>query len=276
MEYSGNIRKMRTVLHDPVAYQLPVGEHLLDVNACLGRAMEIHHAGKIHCIACGRQTKKSFNQGYCYPCMQSLAECDMCIVRPELCHFAAGTCRDAPWALQHCMQDHVVYVANSSGLKVGITRHSQLPTRWMDQGATQALPIFQVNNRHLSGLVEMALKKYMSDRTDWRAMLKGESAPLALAELAKLAIQAAATDIEKIRAQYGEDSVKPVAADMLSIHYPVMQYPTKVTSFNLDKLPEIQGRLLGIKGQYLIFDTGVINMRKYAGYQLTLRFYPPM
>ena len=272
MEYTGNIQKMRTELHDPVSYHLPVGEDRVDMNALLGKSLEIHYHGVINCIACGRKTKKSFNQGYCYPCMRSLAECDMCIMRPEQCHFSAGTCRDAEWAMQHCMQDHFVYVANSSGLKVGITRHSQVPTRWMDQGASQAMPIFKVKNRFISGLVEVALKKHMSDRTDWRRMLKGEAEPLMLPDLAEQAIDAAKKDIAKVQKEHGQDCVQRVIEDMLDIRYPVLHYPSKVSSFNLDKQAEIKGVLQGIKGQYLIFDSGVINMRKYAGYELTVRY----
>ena len=55
-------------------------------------------------------------------------------------------------------------------------------------------------------------------------------------------------------------------AEVVQIRYPVLEYPEKVRSHNLDKEPRLEGTLMGIKGQYLIFDTAVINMRKYAGY----------
>ena len=112
--------------------------------------------------------------------MQKLAQCDICIVRPEKCHYHEGTCREPDWADDHCMQPHIVYLANSSGVKVGITRHTQIPTRWIDQGASQALQIFRVPHRYLSGLVEVALKEHVSDRTDWRRMLKGSPKPVDL------------------------------------------------------------------------------------------------
>ena len=168
MKYSGNIQKMHTQLNDVVDYQLSVGDALVNMNSLIGHNINMQFDGLINCIACGRKTSKSFNQGYCYPCMRSLAQCDSCIVKPELCHFAAGTCREPEWGLQHCMRDHYVYLANSSGLKVGITRGTQIPTRWMDQGASQALPIFRVKDRLTSGLVEVILKAHVADKTSWQ------------------------------------------------------------------------------------------------------------
>ena len=137
MAIQGNLLKMTSQLQqDTVLYSLPIGSEQVPLNPYIGKTIRLEYSGQINCIACGRKTKKSFNQGYCFPCMRSLAECDMCIVRPEQCHFDQGTCRDEQWALRHCMQEHIVYLANSSGLKVGITRHTQIPTRWIDQGAT--------------------------------------------------------------------------------------------------------------------------------------------
>jgi hypothetical protein len=51
-----------------------------------------------------------------------------------------------------------------------------------------------------------------------------------------------------------------------NFHFPARQYPSKIVSFNLDKIPVVEGQLDAVKGQYLILDTGVINIRKYAGY----------
>ena len=179
-EYLGNIEKMRATLAEPVQYALPVGDFHLPMNELIGQPLKLVHTGRIHCVACGRLTKKSFNQGYCYPCFTKLAQCDSCIVKPELCHFAEGTCREPEWGMAHCMIPHVVYLANSSGLKVGITRHSQIPTRWLDQGATQALPILAVQSRFQSGLAEVIFKDFVADKTDWRAMLKGDAIELDL------------------------------------------------------------------------------------------------
>ena len=265
----GNIRKMKVQLADPVEYQLPVDDTLIDLNPHIGEKIRLDYQGEINCIACGRKTSKSYAQGYCYPCFISLAECDMCIVKPETCHFDAGTCRDAEWAQQHCMQPHFVYLANSSGIKVGITRGSQIPTRWIDQGAGQALPIFRVGTRYQSGLLEVAIKQHVSDRTDWRKMLKGDAESCDLAATRDELVQACSTRVEELQEQFGAANIEFLDSEpMVSIQYPVESYPEKVKSLNLDKTPLVEGVLRGIKGQYLILDTGVINIRKYSGYKL--------
>lgn len=265
----GNIVKMRTRLDKPVQYRLPVGEQQVDINALLGRQVQLHYTGQINCVACERLTRKSFGQGYCYPCFQKLAQCDSCIVSPEKCHYDQGTCREPEWGETHCMTEHIVYLANSSGLKVGITRASQVPTRWMDQGAVQALPILRVATRQLSGLVEVVFKQYAADKTNWRKMLKNEVDELELAAERDRLFDMASADIAQLQQQFGLQAVQLVTdAESVEIAYPVLAYPSKVSSFNLDKNPEAGGKLMGIKGQYLMFDSGVINLRKYTGYQL--------
>lgn len=271
MKHTGNIRKMTTELCEPVAYGLPVGEELVPLNQFIGKSISLQYESEINCIACGRKTSKSFSQGYCYPCMRKLAECDMCIMRPEQCHFAAGTCRDESWAMDHCMKDHIVYLANSSGLKVGITRITQVPTRWMDQGATQALPVFRVKNRLLSGLLEVILKQHISDRTDWRKMLRGEADGVDLPARRDELMQTCADEIASLVADQAPDAITALTNEaVVEICYPVQQYPAKVGSLNLDKTARIESVLQGIKGQYLIFESGVINIRKFAGYRVTL------
>lgn len=265
----GNISKMKVQLADPVQYQLPLDDALLELNPHIGRRIRLDYQGEINCIACGRKTSKSYAQGYCYPCFIRLAECDICIVKPETCHFDAGTCRDAEWAQQHCMQSHFVYLANSSGVKVGITRGSQIPTRWIDQGASQALPIFRVANRYQSGLLEVAIKQHVSDRTDWRKMLKGEAEPRDLETLRDQLAEDCSAQIAKLQTQFGDENIVFLPDEAVAaIRYPVEHYPEKVKSLNLDKTPTVEGELMGIKGQYLIMDTGVINIRKYSGYKL--------
>ena len=271
MNISGNLQKMTSALDHPVSYGLPVGEQVIPLNRFIGQEITLQYEGEINCIACGRKTSKSFNQGYCFPCMRSLAECDMCIVRPEQCHFAAGTCRDETWAQSHCFQDHIVYLANSSGLKVGITRISQLPTRWIDQGASQGLPIFRVKQRYHSGLLEVILKNHISDRTDWRKMLKGEAETLDLAAQRDELVRLCEAEINALHEKLGAEAIHFLADEVTTrIEYPVQTYPAKVSSLSFDKTTCIQSRLQGIKGQYLIFADGVINMRKFAGYKITL------
>jgi hypothetical protein len=260
---SGAARKMHTELADPVQYRLPLGEAVVSMNPLLGRQLQLRYAGAMHCIHCGRKSSKSFNQGYCYPCFRRLAQCDSCIVSPEKCHFDQGTCREPDWAQQHCMTDHFVYLSNTSGLKVGITRGSQVPTRWIDQGATQARPIFRVSSRYISGLVEVLFKPHIADRTNWQAMLKGDADDRDLEQARQELLAVCAADIEALQQEHGLQALS-VLEDQ------VLQHPGKVKSFNLDKQPLVEGTLQGIKGQYLIFDTGVINIRKYGGYELSL------
>ena len=266
----GNLRKMQTRLADQVQYQLPIGEQLQDMNALIGEQVQLNYLGEINCVACGRKTNKSFSQGYCFPCMRSLPECDSCIVKPETCHFAAGTCRDSAWGEANCFQDHYVYLANSSGIKVGITRGTQIPIRWMDQGATQALPIFRVKNRFHSGLVEVAIKAHVSDRTDWRKMLKGVAESLDMKQRRDELLEQSSAELDRLKQELGEGAVQWLDEEVVDINYPVQQYPEKIKSLNLDKTPSVGGQLQGIKGQYLIFDTGVINIRKYGGYLVEL------
>lgn len=264
----GTLSKMTSELGDPVAYALPLGEHRLPLNELIGKPLSLRYTGNIYCDNCGRATKRSFSQGHCYPCMQKLAACDMCILKPEQCHYHEGTCREPEWGDSHCMIGHIVYLANTSGLKVGITRESQVPTRWIDQGATQALPIFRVATRQISGFVEVELAKAMADKTNWRAILQGDNEPIDLAARARTEIPLIESALGDIRDRFGPDTIEPLTADVVSIRYPVSVYPDKIKSFNFDKQPVAEGTLIGIKGQYLIFDTGVINIRKFTGYEV--------
>lgn len=272
--YSGHLRKMQVQYKNsvtPVDYFLTLGEGLADVslNAMLGKQLTIRFKNEIHCVSCGRKSNKSFNQGYCYPCFTRLAACDKCIMSPEKCHFEAGTCREPQWGQDHCMQSHYVYLANSSGLKVGITRGDQLPTRWIDQGAIQALAIFKVSQRYYSGLVEILYKQKISDRTQWQRMLKGQVEEMDLLQHQQELNELFSEQIEVLKSELPENAVETIENDaMTEILYPVEQYPQKVKSFNLDKQPLVEGTLLGIKGQYLILDTGVINVRKFSGYHI--------
>lgn len=265
----GALTKMAVRLDSPVQYALRLDDAEVALNPLLGKTLRLEYLGAIHCTHCGRRTKKSFSQGYCYPCFTRLAQCDSCIVSPEKCHFEAGTCREPAWGERFCMTDHVVYLANSSGVKVGITRATQLPTRWLDQGASQALPILRVATRQQSGLVEDLLRSQVADRTNWRALLKGDAAPVDLPAVREQLFDTCRAGLEGLQQRFGLQAIQPLAdAEVVDIRYPVEAYPAKIASFDLDKNPLVEGTLLGIKGQYLILDTGVINIRKYTAYQL--------
>ncbi|MEO1888987.1 MAG: DUF2797 domain-containing protein [Cycloclasticus sp.] len=265
----GHVKKMHATLGSPVEYSLPIDEELIPLNPYIGKKIKLTHLGEIHCSNCGKRTKKSYSQGFCYVCMTKLARCDLCIMKPETCHYHLGTCREPQWGEKFCFQDHFVYLANSSGLKVGITRHTQVPTRWIDQGAIQALPIFKVKTRLQSGQVEMALKQYVSDRTDWRKMLKGLAEPKDMYEERDLLLATAQDAISAVQANNNDGDIQFLTdAKQVDIEYPVLEYPDKVKSFNFDKTPVIEGVLKGIKGQYLILDNGVLNIRKFTSYNL--------
>lgn len=267
----GSLSKMAVRLGETAQYALRLDEQEVPVNPLLGKRVRLEFLGAIHCAHCGRKTRKSFSQGYCYPCFTRLAQCDSCIVSPEKCHFDAGTCREPEWGERFCMTDHVVYLANSSGVKVGITRASQIPTRWLDQGASQALPIFRVATRQQSGLVEDLLRGRVADKTNWRALLKGDAVPLDLPAIRDQLLASCAEGIAALQQRFGLQAIQPVSdAEVLEIRYPVEAYPTKVASHDLEKTPVVEGILRGIKGQYLILDTGVINLRKYTAYQVAV------
>lgn len=264
MEISGNIRKMEVIQGEYVAYQLPFGSRKLSMNQLIGSSITMTYLGSINCVRCGRKTNKSFAQGYCYPCFSTAPETEECVLRPELCRAHEGVARDMAYARVHCLSEQVVYLSITSGLKVGVTRASQVPVRWIDQGAVKAIELARVPNRFTAGEMELALKAHVSDKTNWRIMLLGkEPKEINLAE-----------EKERIAFLLPERLKVHVSRD-LSVHeflYPVKRYPEKITSLSFDKEPEVKGVLSGIKGQYLLFeDNSVINMRKFGGYLISLQ-----
>jgi hypothetical protein len=271
--WRGTLRKMRVKPGDDghhARYALADGfwnpdERTADhpLNDHLGGHLRLEFTGTIACAYCGRVTKKSFGQGFCFPCFQARAEADVCIVKPELCHYqdASNPCRDHDFAHTHCFRPHVLYVSLTSGLKVGITRRENVPTRWLDQGATAAVPLAELPDRRTVGAAEAHLRDRagLADKTHWTRLLKnaeGDGDIIAYAD--------------RVLAHLRDMDIAPLPADQRAVRefsYPVLVYPEKVRSHNLDKDPVVEGVLQGIKGQYLIFDTGVINLRKYTGYQ---------
>ncbi|MDB0117969.1 DUF2797 domain-containing protein, partial [Acinetobacter baumannii] len=258
-------------------YKFVLDRSEIDLPFNLGQELEIEWTGNIYCTSCGTKTPKSYSQGHCFKCFKTKAECDLCIMKPETCHYHLGTCREDDFAHSVCFQPHIVYLANSSALKVGITRVSHMPGRWLDQGATQALPILKVGSRRLSGQLETMFGSLIADKTDWRKLLKGEAEPLNMVEQRDQLIEEFAPKIQTIREEFSQNLEFNETVELLENElprefvYPVEQYPEKIKSLNLDKTPKIRGVLQGIKGQYLIFDIGVINIRKYTGYELIVR-----
>jgi len=268
--WSGSLTKMSVKATDPVTYHLTDGYHEVSeraedvhLNPLIGARMALRYTGHIQCAACGRKSKKTFGPGYCFPCFRSRPEADICIVKPEKCHYfeADNPCRDDEFAQSHCFQPHVLYVSVTSGVKVGITRKVNVPTRWIDQGAVHAIPLAQLPSRREVGLVEVELAKAFADKTHWATMLRTKEPDVDLEGTTEAVL--ARLESMKVRGVLPEGE-----RQQHSFRYPVESLPDKVKSLNLDKTPDVEGTLLGIKGQYLIFDTGVINLRKYTGYRV--------
>lgn len=251
------LKKMRVENFPDLQYFL----NDISMNDLVGKEISIGFTGHVECIHCARKVKKTFNQGYCFPCAQSLARCDLCIVKPERCHYAKGTCREPEWGEKHCLIEHCVYLANSAGLKVGITRGHQKETRWADQGAVQAMEIARVPERLVAGQLEVALKDFLSDRTDWRKLITGKTADIDL-------MQSFYELKENIPQQYQRYLLADSELEISELSYPVLAYPPKAKSFNAAKQPLLTGVLQGIRGQYLLFDEVAINIRKYQGYEV--------
>lgn len=258
MIYEGVLTKMQTEYSNPIQYYLVFENSFLNLNQLLDKNLEINFVG-YQCLNCGKK-KKIFRQGFCYDCFMSSASAGDWIMKPELstAHLDIED-RDLDYEKKVQLQPHIVYLALSSEIKVGVTRKTQVPTRWIDQGAVQAIPIVEVPNRYLAGITEVALKNHYADKTNWQKMLKNE---VPVADLVK----------ERMSLRYlipkeVQDYFHPENEDLYDLHFPVIEYPKKVSSLNLDKSPNFSGKLMGIKGQYLIFqDETVFNIRTFEGY----------
>lgn len=264
MTAQGNLHKMYTEFGEPIKYTLKLEDDEILVNDLLGQKVNIDFEGRINCVACGRLTKKAFGQGFCYPCFVNAPENAECIIRPELCEGHLGGGRDPEWEQKHHVQPHFVYLALSSGLKVGITRNTQIPTRWIDQGASSAIILAAVPYRRLSGEIEVALKEFYNDKTNWQRMLKNQVLEADLLEMKAEAKSRLPEDLQK----YVTDDQQ-----IWNLNFPSLDTPLKVKSQRLEKVHSVEGVLTGIKGQYLILDNlNVINIRNHAGYYVTVNY----
>ena len=265
---SGVLHGMDCIPGTPVRYSLELDDGVLPLNELLGRTLTIRFDGRITCQHCGAITRKSYGDGYCYPCFKTLARCDLCVVSPDRCHYAAGTCREPQWGESFCMQPHLVYLANSAGAKVGITTPANVPMRWLDQGATQAAVIMRTQSRFQAGCVEAALAQHVSDRTEWRSLVGRDAQELDLVALCEQLRRQAARSLAALDERFpgALQWVEQPAA--LRFEYPVMSYAGQPVGLTLDPGVAIGGALLGIKGQYLMFDNGVFNVRRHTSYHV--------
>ncbi len=260
----GPLQKLIVKYDDPVTYTLALGnesQEQLALNPVLGSALEIRFLDRISCRFCESLTPKSYGDGYCYPCFKRLARCDLCVMSPDRCHYDQGTCREPGWGESFCMQPHIVYLANSSGPKVGITRAGNEIGRWLDQGACQALPILAAATRQGAGFAEVSLARYLPDRTDWRLLVARDATPVDLLEL---------RDELKAETTVLPEGVTWLDEQPLSFNYPVTQYGHQLKRLRIDEARVIAGNLMGIKGQFLLFEHGVFNVRQHTSYHVRI------
>lgn len=259
----GQLSKMSVSLNDEIEYTLHLSEKV-KMNALIGANVQLKWTGVINCQKCSKKTKKSFGEGFCYNCFVSAPEAAECIIRPELCRAHLGEGRDIEWEEKHHNQPHIVYLAASSAVKVGITRTTQVPTRWIDQGASSAIVLAETSNRYEAGVLEVALKEFFTDKTHWQKMLKNDiDESIDLVESKWELEEHLPNDLLEL---FSDDD------DVTVLNFPVKKYPMKVKSLTFDKIPTIEGVLAGIKGQYLIFEDGsVFNVRRHTSYQVELR-----
>ena len=240
----------------PVVYRLDTdGESL---HEWLGRRVTLRATGRIICSACGNTTRKSYGGGHCYRCFKTLARCDLCVMAPQRCHYAAGTCREPQWGEDFCMQPHWVYLSNVTGLKVGITRRGLERGRWVDQGAVQGRLLARTKSRHAAGLLEVDIAQNVSDRGQWRQMVSTTPTPLDL--------NAAAQELAARYATQHPEAEFLAASEVQQITYPVTHWPPP-NRLNFRQAPIHEGVLCGIKGQFLLFEHGVFNVREHTGYE---------
>lgn len=269
MKNQGLLVKMKVSQddHNAIQYQLRLLNSTLEestltpLNKYLNKVVRIHFNGNIQCVNCTKKIKKTYMNGFCYDCFQTAPNSSPCVLRPELCRGHLNEGRDIQWEQDNHVQPHFVYLAASDIVKVGVTRKAQVPTRWIDQGANEAIVFAETPNRYLAGVIEVALKDLFSDKTNWRKMLSNQLDP--------------SIDLEEVK--YRTEELLP--SDLLeyfseddtihSFNYPSVGYPSKIKSLSLSKNPTIEKKLIALKGQYLIFDDGnVLNIRNHSGFEI--------
>lgn len=258
MQYEGVLTKMETEYGNPIQYYLVFESSFLNVNQLLDKNIAINFVG-FQCLNCSKK-KKIYRQGFCYDCFYSSAAVGDWIMKPELSTAHLGIAdRDLAYEEKVQLQPHIVYLALSSEIKVGVTRKTQVPTRWIDQGANEAIAIVEVPNRYLAGITEVALKDHYADKTNWRKMLTND------VEAVDLVVER--LKLENLIPAEVQEYFYSNKNDLYQMDYPVLQFPAKVKSLSLDKTPHFEGKLTGIKGQYLLFEDGtVFNVRGSEGY----------
>ena len=257
------LQKMDSKLESTIQYYLRNPDNSIAMNELIGKEISLIWSGVIYCSKCAKVTKKSFGEGFCFTCFSSAAEASPCILHPELCEAHLGKGRDLEFEERNHNQPHFVYLAATDKVKVGVTRATQIPTRWIDQGASSSIILAETPNRYLAGCIEVALKDFFTDKTNWQNMLRNFHDESINLEEEKWQVH---DELPSDLTQYWIEN-----DEITNLNYPVLEYPEKVSSMSFDKTAQIQGTLTGIRGQYLIFDTkNVINIRRHTGYEIEI------
>ena len=256
MQYQGVLKKMRTENEAKIQYYLDMKSDFLHVNQLLHKTITMSFV-TYECLNCHLE-KKIYRQGFCQSCFFDIPQAADWIMKPELsrAHLDEED-RDLAYEKRVQLQPHIVYLANSSNVKVGVTRKQQVPTRWIDQGAHEAIEIVEVPNRYLAGITEVALKEHVADKTNWRKMLKND-----------IEDENLITWRDRLKSFIPEEAMPYFIENNkeTNLNFPVEKYPEKPKSLNIEKSKTYTGKLVGIKGQYLIFeDETVFNVRSNEG-----------
>ena len=238
-------------------------------NKYIGKNISIKYTGRKYCISCNTILETTYINGFCFKCFNKLASCDQCTIKPNLCHYHFSTCRDPAWSDSNCFIDHYVYLSKTSSIKVGITKFKQIPFRWMNQGAIQALPIIKTRSRYQAGLIESLMKNYITDKTSWKKMLLSDIEYTDIINKKKFLFHETMNDIKFINKNLEAETKILKGLKPICINYPLKKVVNNLRLVEINKNSnKFQDILNGIKGQYLIFDKGVINMKKYLGYEM--------
>lgn len=259
MRFEGALRKMKSEYTNPIRYYLNLQDDFLSVNSMIGKKIRLKHLG-YECVHCSSDIT-TYSQGYCKSCFFTLPQTNLSVLRPELSMAHLGIeQRDLEWEKYFELQPHIVYLAITNAPKVGITRQKQIPTRWIDQGAVQTIKIAYTPNRYLAGIIEASLKEKISDKTHYRAMLRRD--------VPEMDLVAMKYSLKKFFPKEAQDHF--IEEDKINeFHYPVENYPEKIKTLHLKITQEFEKKLIGIKGQYWIFQDGsVINVRSHEGFYI--------
>jgi hypothetical protein len=262
MRFEGPLKKMSNSFDSTIRYRLKLGSDLLVMNNLIGRNLRMTFEGSHTCF-CGQLVPEVYRQNFCRECFFTKPEASPSIMKPELSKAHLGIEeRDLEFEKRLQLQPHFVYLAKTDRIKVGVTRHTQIPYRWMDQGAAQAVKLLETPNRYVAGQAEVALKEHFTDKTSWREMLKGTTSDEDLSEARERALSLLPEELRKLASD--DDQI-------WNLNYPNDYQLEKVTSLSF-KAPgqQWEGKLLGIRGQYLVTSSGVFNVRSHDGFMVTL------